>query len=63
MGQCIDWRSNLFVVWVSQFISMLSFSAAYTFMPFYLEEMGVVRADLGLYVALTAAAGNVAFGL
>ena len=57
------WRRNLWVVWLSQFLSMLSFSASYTFIPFYFEQLGVPNESLGRYVALFAAGGNLTFAV
>ena len=56
-----SWRQNLLVVWISQFMSMLSFSSSYTFIPFYFETIGVQASELGMYVALFSAAGNFTF--
>lgn len=56
------WRWNLFIVWLSQFISMASFSSAYTFMPFYFKTLGVTgEQELSYYVALFSVAGNLTF--
>ncbi len=56
------WQRNLLVVWLSQFMSMVSFSAAYTFIPFYFEQLGVTgQNELSRYVSYFAAAGNLTF--
>ena len=57
-----SWQRNLAVVWLSQFISMASFSSAYTFMPFFFRQLGVTGdEELSHYVALFSVAGNLTF--
>ena len=61
MRKRLSWRRTLVLVWISQFLSMASFSSAYTFMPFYFKSMGVPDSKLSLYVALFNVAGNFTF--
>ncbi|UKI30158.1 MAG: MFS transporter [Lentisphaeria bacterium] len=56
-----SWRRNLAIIWISQFLSMASFSSAYTFMPFYFSSLGVPDDELSMYVALFNVAGNLTF--
>lgn len=57
-----SWQRNLAVVWLSQFISMASFSSAYTFMPFFFRQLGVTGdEELSHYVALFSVASNLTF--
>ena len=53
----INWRRNLFMVWLSQFFSILGFSVAMPFLPFYIQKLGVTEpGQVKLWVALVAAA-------
>ncbi|MEW6359504.1 MAG: MFS transporter [Planctomycetota bacterium] len=54
----INWKQNLIMVWLSQFISILGFSIAMPFFPFYIQELGVTgETELKFWVALVNAAG------
>ena len=47
------WKINLYTVWFSQIISIMSFSFGFPFLPFYVQELGVVDPDkLKLYTGL-----------
>lgn len=59
----INWKQNLYLVWLSQFISMAAFSSAYTFIPFYFIHIGLENERLGWYVAIFSAIGNISFAL
>lgn len=61
VGEFLYWRRNLVIVWISQFISMASFSSAYTFIPFYFTELGVPEDERSWYVAAFSVAGNLTF--
>ncbi len=61
MGEYSYWKRNLTIVWISQFISMASFSSAYTFIPFYFRKLGVPEGELSWYVAAFSVAGNLTF--
>ncbi len=39
------WRRNLYFSWLSQLLCILGFSAAFPFIPYYLEEIGIVDPD------------------
>jgi len=52
----IDWRRNLLFVWIAQVLSLVGFSFALPFAPFYLQELGVrgeeaLRIWSGLFMA------------
>lgn len=58
------WKQNLFIMWVSQFVSNVGFSLSLPFAPFYLRSLGL--ADEGrvrAYAAMAAALSNLAFAL
>ena len=53
----VSWRQNLVVVWLSQFISIMGFSFALPFAPYYIQHLGVTDpVRLKLWVSLFAAA-------
>ncbi len=53
----INWRQNLFFVWLSQFMSIMGFSFALPFAPYYIQQLGVTDpVALKLWVSLFAAA-------
>ena len=37
----IDWRKNLFLLWICQVLSLMGFSFALPFTPLYIQEMGI----------------------
>jgi len=54
-----NWKRNLVFVCLAQFLSVVGFSFAIPFIPFYIEELGVNDPMLlNMWVALFAAAGN-----
>ena len=60
----INWKKNLFFIWLAQFLSTLGFSFSIPFIPFYIKELGSFgSAEQSLWVALFAAAGNLALFL
>lgn len=49
----ISWQRNLFFIMAAQFFSMMGFSFAMPFIPFYLQEMGVRDAhELKMWIVL-----------
>ena len=36
-----NWKKNLVFVWLSQFMSIMGFSFAMPFAPYYIQELGV----------------------
>jgi MFS transporter, DHA1 family, multidrug resistance protein len=59
-----SWKKQMVLVWASQFLSIMGFSFALPFAPYFLQEdLGVVRpAELGLWVALFSASTAVTMG-
>jgi len=37
----LDWRRNLYVIWIAEFVSIVGFSAAMPFLPYYVQELGI----------------------
>lgn len=51
------WKINLYTVWFSQILSIMSFSFGIPFIPFYIQELGVVQPDsLKIYTGLLSMA-------
>ena len=56
----VDWKRNLAFLWVAQFFSLIGFSFALPFAPFYLQELGITgRSELRVWTGLFAAASGV----
>lgn len=39
------WKINLYTVWFSQILSIMSFSFGIPFIPFYIQELGIIEPD------------------
>ena len=60
----INWKRNLLVTWISQFLSIAAFSSSLTFIPFYIQHLGVTDDALrSMYVANFVALGALSFCL
>ena len=56
----VNWKRNLFLVWLAQFLSIAGFCFAFPFIPFYIQSLGVSdMAARNMWVAVFAAAGSV----
>ena len=56
------WRRKLIPIWLSQFLSMMGFSFALPFIPYFIQDMGVTDPDkLKLWIALFGSATPLAF--
>ncbi len=52
-----SWNRTLLFIWISQFVSIMGFSFALPFAPYYIQELGVSDAtQLKIWVSLFAAA-------
>lgn len=40
-----DWKKNLYVIWIAQFVSSVGLSMVIPFLPFYIRELGVEGSD------------------
>jgi len=57
-----QWKRNLFVIWLAQFLATTGFFFSTPFIPFYIRDLGVDDPQArNLWVAWYAAAGNLAF--
>lgn len=60
----LNWKKNLFMIWISQFLSIAAFSSSLTFIPFYIQKLGVADdATRNMYVAQFTALGAISFCL
>jgi len=60
----IDWRKNLFVLWICQVLSLMGFNFALPFMPLYIQEMGIVDPEsLRLWSGLLMAGSGVSLAV
>ncbi len=41
LPEAIDWRRNLYVIWLAEFVSVVGFSAAMPFLPYYVQDLGI----------------------
>ncbi|WZL71959.1 MFS transporter [Clostridiaceae bacterium 35-E11] len=58
------WQINLYTLWFSQILSLMSFGLGLPFMPFYIQELGVTDPDqLKLYTGILNAAPALAMGI
>jgi len=54
-----EWKRNFFMVVLSQFISMMGFSFAIPFVPYYIQQLGVTEPnELKMWVALFTASSS-----
>jgi DHA1 family multidrug resistance protein-like MFS transporter len=60
----LNWKKNLFWVWMAQFLSLAGFNSILPFVPFYIEKLGVHDHQMQkFYVAAFATIGNISFCL
>ncbi len=53
----VNWKQNLVMIWLSQFLSIMGFSFALPFAPYYIQELGVTDpVKVKLWISLFAAA-------
>jgi len=59
-----NWKRNLIFIWLSQFISIMGFTFAVPFAPYYIQDLGVDDpVQLKIWVALFAAATPLSLAL
>ena len=45
------WKSNLYTIWLTQIISLMSFNFGVPFMSYYMQDLGVTNpSDVKMYV-------------
>ena len=58
------WKSNLYLLWVTQLLAMMSFTFGIPFIPYFIQELGIVEPDkVKLYTAISAALPGLGMGL
>lgn len=58
------WRINLYTIWFAQILSLTSFGLGLPFIPFYIQELGVVDPDrIKLYTGLLSSIPAVGMGI
>lgn len=58
------WKKNLWILWVTQVISLMSFGFGLPFIPVYIKELGqFTESQLNLYTTILAAAPALTMGI
>jgi len=61
-SQTVNWKKNLILAWISQFLATVGFCFATPFIPFYIKTLGVSNQEsINMWVALFTAAGYFSF--
>jgi len=59
-----QWKKNLYILWISQVISLTSFGFGLPFIPFFIQELGVTDPDqLKIYTGILTAAPAVTMAI
>lgn len=59
-----NWKKTLYIVWFVQIFSLMSFSFGIPFLPYYIQDMGIVDSDkLRFFTGLLSAAPAVGMGI
>lgn len=59
-----NWKWNLGAAWLTQFLCVVGFNAAFPFMPFYIRDLGVSDPDeVKMWTGLLASAGPMSMAL
>lgn len=60
----INWKRNLAILWIGQFLSIMGFQFGLPFAPYYIQSLGITDpVALKMWVALFAAAAPLAFAV
>jgi len=60
----VNWKSNLVLIWICQFISIASFSFGMPFAPYYIQDLGVTDpVNLKLWIGLFNAAAPLSMAI
>lgn len=58
------WKRTLYLVWFVQIFSLMSFSLGLPFLPYYIQELGVVDPDrISLFTGILSAAPAIGMGI
>ncbi len=59
-----NWKKTLYIVWVVQIFSLMSFSFGLPFLPYYIQDLGVVDPEkLRLFTGLLSTAPAIGMGI
>ncbi len=59
-----NWKTNLYILWVAQVVSLMGFGLGIPFIPYYIQELGVTDPDrLNVMTAILSAAPSLTMGL
>ena len=60
----MNWKRNLYAIWVAELLAIAGFNTSMPIIPFYLQEMGIRNPDLlKLWVGVIQSAAAIAMGL
>ncbi len=58
------WKINLYVIWISQTLSLMSFGFGIPFIPLYIQDLGVTDSNnIKMYVGILSAAPAITMGI
>lgn len=58
------WKINLYTIWVTQIVSLMSFNFGIPFMSYYIQELGVTNpSDVKMFIGLLSAAAGISAGV
>lgn len=58
------WKINLYILWFSQIISLMSFGFGFPFLPYYIQELGVTDPDdVKMYTGVLSSVCGIATGI
>lgn len=59
-----NWRKNLYLCWFAQLLCILGFSCVFSFLPFYVQELGVTDPDqVKLWAGWISAGGSISMAI
>lgn len=59
-----NWKRNLYILWFTQILSIMGFGFGLPFMPFYIQELGVVDPDrIKLFTGMLSMAPAITMGI
>lgn len=60
----MNWKRNLAIIWIGQFLSIVGFSFGLPFAPYYIQTLGISDpAELKMWIAFFAASAPLSFAL
>nr|MBC7245000.1 MFS transporter [Chloroflexota bacterium] len=60
----LNWRRNLYVVWLAEVLALMGFDAALPFLPYYVQELGITGpGQVELWTGLLYSANAISMGI